>query len=228
MMPSEDVYGTEELRPSPFAEKEMPNGYYTTRNLPFLRNFSTQDRELAQKALSDQEERRRKANESRSQKADELTEGLRRQLHDLLGAQKLAQLREAMKQERLRFHDLWQPPVDLDLDYREQNKVRKQRLNALVRKLGTSPDKLREIGGEYENELREILTEPMARWYRAITCQRTSTNGRACLHCIRIHYPGERSRQRRIRLTLTGGSCSGHRFSGSSSASFPKPPGASG
>ena len=55
----------------------------------------------------------------------------------------LTELREAMKQERLRFHDLWQPPVDLDLDYREQNKVRKQRLNALVRKLGMSPDKLR-------------------------------------------------------------------------------------
>ena len=136
----------------------MPNCYYTTRNLPFLMDFSARYRELAQKAFSNQEGRRRKANESRGQKADELMEDLRRQLHDLLGAKKLAELREAMKHERLRFRDLWQPPAGLDLDYRKENKARKRRLDALVRKLGTSPDKLRKIGRESEERLREILT----------------------------------------------------------------------
>jgi len=136
----------------------MPNCYYTTRNLPFLMDFSARYRELAQKAFSNQEGRRRKANESRGQKADELMEDLRRQLHDLLGAKKLAELREAMKHERLRFRDLWQPPAGLDLDYRKENKARKRRLDALVRKLGTSPDKLMKIGRESEERLREILT----------------------------------------------------------------------
>jgi hypothetical protein len=152
MMPSEEAYGTEELR-------LRPNCYDTARNLPFLTNFSAKDRELAQKAFSDQEGRRRKVNESRGQKADELIERLRRQLYDLLGAEKLADLREAMKHERFRFRDLWQPPVDLDLDYKEENKARKRRIDAFVRRLGTSPETLREIGIEFEQSLRDTLTD---------------------------------------------------------------------
>jgi hypothetical protein len=158
-MPSEGTYGTEKLGQNFFVEKGIPNCYCTARNLPFLMNFSARDRELAQKAFSDQEDRRRKANESRGQRADELTERLRGQLHDLLGAEKVAELREAMKRERLRFRDLFQPPTGLNLDYRNENKTRKRRLNALVRKLGTGPEKLREIGREYEKELREVLTD---------------------------------------------------------------------
>src|SRR5918998_1367968 len=137
----------------------MPSCYYSTRNLPFLMNFSSRDRELAQKAFSNQEGRRRKANESRGQKADELIERLRRQLHDHLGAKKLAELREAMKHERLRFRDLLQPPAGLDLDYRKENRARKRRLDAVLRKLGISPQKLREIGRESDARLREILTD---------------------------------------------------------------------
>jgi len=64
-----------------------------------------------------------------------------------------------MKQERLRFGELWQPPVDFDLDYREQNKACKHRLDALVRELGTSPETLREIGSESGEKLREIFTD---------------------------------------------------------------------
>jgi hypothetical protein len=151
-MPSEGAYGAEELR-------QQQNCYCTTRNLPFLMNFSARDRELAQKAFSDQEGRRRKVNESRGQEADELIEHLRRQLYDLLGAEKLAELRKAMNHERLRFRDLWQPPVDLDLDRRKENRARKRRLDALVGKLGTSPETLREIGTEFDQRLREILTD---------------------------------------------------------------------
>jgi hypothetical protein len=92
------------------------NLYHTTRALPFLTDVSIEDRQLAERALSQQEERRRKANESRGQKADEVVEDLQRQLHDLLGAEKLGELRRAMKHERLAFGDLWQPPVDLDRD----------------------------------------------------------------------------------------------------------------
>jgi hypothetical protein len=151
-VPSEEAYRSEEL-------SQRASCYCTNRNLPFLMRFSARDRELSQKAFSDQEERRRKASESRRQEADELNEHLRRQLYDLLGAEKLAELREAMNHERLRFRDLWQPPVDLDLDRRKENEARKRRLDALVGKLGTSPETLREIGTEFEQRLREILTD---------------------------------------------------------------------
>jgi hypothetical protein len=136
----------------------MPNCYYTTRALPFLTDFSTKDRQLAERAFSQQEERRRKANESRGQKADELVEGLRRQLHNLLGAKKLGELREAIKRERLAFRDLWQPPVDLDRDYAKHKQASKRKIDALLRKLGASLEKLRRIGREFQEKLEEILS----------------------------------------------------------------------
>lgn len=151
-MPSKEAYGKEEPR-------QRPDFYWTARDLPFLMNFSARDRELAEKAFSDQEEQRRKASEARDQEAGELIEHLRRQLYELLGAEKLAELREAMNHERLSFRDLWQPPVDLDLDYRKENEARKRRLDELVRKLGTTPETLREIGRESEQRLQEILTD---------------------------------------------------------------------
>jgi hypothetical protein len=76
-------------------------------------------------------------------------------------AEKIGELREAIKPESLAFRDLWQPPVDLDYDYRynyrEENRVHKQRLDALLRKYGTSPEQLRKIGSESDERLREIL-----------------------------------------------------------------------
>ncbi|HYE37530.1 hypothetical protein [Methylocaldum sp.] len=136
----------------------MPYCYRTTRNLPFLTDFSTKDRQLAETAFSQQEERRRKTDESRGQKADEIVEDFRRQLHDLLGANNLAVLREAMKRERIAFRDLWQPPVDLHREYRKENWARKERLNALLLELGTSAEQLRQLGSESNEKLRGILS----------------------------------------------------------------------
>jgi hypothetical protein len=126
--------------------------------LPFLKDFSTEERQLAESALSQQEERRRKAYESRGQKVGELVEDARHQLRDLLGAKKLGELHEAMKRERLAFRDLFQPPTGLDLDHRKENKARKQRIDALVGKLGTSPEKLRKIGRGFQERVRGILS----------------------------------------------------------------------
>jgi hypothetical protein len=136
----------------------MPNFYHATHALPFLTNFPARDRQLAERALRQQEEQRRRANESRAQKADELVEGLSRELSDLLGRRKLGELREAMKRERLAFRNLWQPPVDLNRDYRKENRARKRRVDALLRKLEASPAQLREIGTRYDRAGREILT----------------------------------------------------------------------
>jgi hypothetical protein len=135
----------------------MPNFHHTSHALRFLTDFSERDRQLAERALRQQQERRRKADESRARKADELVERLRRELSDLLGARKLGELRDAMKRERLAFRDLWQPPVDPDRDYRKENRARKRRIDALLRKLEASPEQLREIGARSDQALRETL-----------------------------------------------------------------------
>ena len=60
----------------------------TNRRLPFLRDFSTKDRELAEKTARQQEARQRQAHEARAKKLEAALEDHRRRLHDLLGARK--------------------------------------------------------------------------------------------------------------------------------------------
>jgi hypothetical protein len=136
----------------------MPNSYSTTRTLPFLPNVSPKDREVAERAFRKQEERRRKANESRGQKAEELADGVQRQLHNLLGVRKFAALREGIERERVAFRDLWQPPQGLNRDYAKHKQAAKQRVDALLRKLGSSREKLRKIRTKADAGLEELLS----------------------------------------------------------------------
>jgi len=135
----------------------MPHSYSTTRSLPFLTNFSTKDRQAAERAFSKQDERRRKSNESRAQKADQLAEGVHRQLHNLLGARKYAALRQGIQRERLAFRDLFQPPQGLNRDYAKQHKASKQRIDALLRKLGANRPKVRKIVSAADAKLEGLL-----------------------------------------------------------------------
>jgi len=135
----------------------MPNSYSTTRTFPFLTDFSTKEREAAERAFNKQDQQRRKASESRAQKAEEHVEGVHRQLHNLLGARKFAQLREGIQRERLAFRDLWQPPEGLDRDYAKHKKASKLRIDALLRKLGASREKLRKIGKAADAKLETLL-----------------------------------------------------------------------
>jgi hypothetical protein len=136
----------------------MPTSSDATRAFPFLTGFSTKDRQVAERAFSQQEERRRKAEESRARKADAVAEDLRRQVHDLVGAKQLAELRATIQRERLAFADLWQPPVDPDRDYDKSKQASKRRVNALLHELGASPEKLRQIGTEFRERMEEVLS----------------------------------------------------------------------
>jgi hypothetical protein len=131
---------------------------YTTRALPFLSDFSTKDRRLAETAFSQQEERQRKANESRGKKHDEILEDLRRQFHDLLGARKSAELRKAIRRERLAFRDLWQPPAGLGRNYAKHKTASKRKIEALFRKFGANAEKLKKLRKEFHEKLEGILS----------------------------------------------------------------------
>jgi hypothetical protein len=196
---------------------------YPIRTLPFLTDFSTQDRQLAEKAFRQQEERRRKAHESRTQKADEAVEGLRRRLQDLLGAKRLAELRAQITRERLTFADLWQPPEGLDRDYAKAKKASKLKIDALLQKLGASPEKLRPIRSEFRETLEAALLLDDGKVTAGYDLRKTCRNGPACRHCIRFRHPAERPSYQPRRLIHTGGSCSGRRSSDSCSGSITKP-----
>ena len=136
----------------------MPTSSDTTRDFPFLTGFSTKDRQLAERAFNQQEERRRKAEEARARKADAVAEDLRRQVRDLLGAKQLAELRATIRHERLAFADLWQPPLDPDRDYAKSKQASRRKITALLHKLGASPEQVRPIGTEFRERLEEILS----------------------------------------------------------------------
>lgn len=112
---------------------------------------------MAEKAIRQQEQRQRKADESRRRKADAQAENLRRGLHDLLGAKGVAELREGIRRERLAFCDLWQPPEGLERDYDVQRKASQRKIDALVRKLGASPEKLRKVREPFQSRLEDVL-----------------------------------------------------------------------
>src|SRR6186713_162993 len=124
-------------------------------SLTFRTDVPAKVRQLAEKAIRQQEERQRKADESRQRKVDALAGDLRRHLHDLLGAKGFAELREGIRRERLAFRDLWQPPEGLERDYGRQRKASQRKIDALVRKLGASPEKLREVRAPFQDRLKD-------------------------------------------------------------------------
>jgi hypothetical protein len=136
----------------------MPHSYSNTPHLPLLTNFSTKDRQIAERALSKQEDQRRKANESRAQKVEKQVEDVHCQLHNLLGARKFAQLREGIQSERLSFRDLFQPPHGLKRDYAKQKNASKRKIDALLRKLGANRSKLRKIVNTASAQLESLLS----------------------------------------------------------------------
>ena len=135
----------------------MPNHTSSTRTLPFLTDFSHKERHAAERALSTRDGRRRKANVSRAQEVERLADGVQRQLHNALGARKLAALREGLRRERLAFGDLFEPPQGLNRNYAKQQSASKRKVDALLRKLAVSRPKIRKILSAASAKLEALL-----------------------------------------------------------------------
>lgn len=122
-----------------------------------LSRLSSKERQLAQQAIKEREARDRKAADALDREVNAAMDGLRRRLHDLLGAEGLRELRQGMQQERVRFRDLMQPPQGLQVDFANENAERARRGNALLQKLGVSAEQLRAAGRETDARLHELL-----------------------------------------------------------------------
>jgi hypothetical protein len=136
----------------------MRHSHDATHDFPFLKDFSVRDRRVAEISLSRQEERQRQNSESRSRKSDTLVEDARRQRRNLLGAGKFAELREAITSERLAFRDLFEPPEGLDRDFAKDKSASKRRIDALLRRLGAKPERVRKIGLEFRDRAEKVLS----------------------------------------------------------------------
>jgi hypothetical protein len=139
----------------------MPTSYFTSRKLPLDRIPAAQ-RPLTEKAIEEHDARERKASESRGGKAESVVEDARRRLHDLLGADNHASLRDAMTAERTALRTLRQPPTGLDLDLDKANAARKRTLDAVLSSLGVDPQQLAEIGRATNEQIMDVLGTPVA------------------------------------------------------------------
>jgi hypothetical protein len=137
----------------------MPTCDYTQRAFPFLSDFSTRDRRLADRAFNQQDLARRKASESSARLADEAVENLRRQLHDLVGTGRFADLTDALQRERLALRDLWQPPVEPGRDDVKQKAASRRKVDSLLRKLQVRRQDFQRIGGEFRERIEDILSD---------------------------------------------------------------------
>ena len=137
----------------------MPDLHQSIRHLPFLADFSARDRQAVEEAAEQLDERQRQADAARHKQADEVREDLHRQLHHLLGASGLAELRDAIERERRALRDASQPPGGLGQDPAKATKATKQRFDALVRKLGTTSARLRTLDAKYRTRLLDIFSD---------------------------------------------------------------------
>ncbi|KAE8763537.1 hypothetical protein [Georgenia thermotolerans] len=130
------------------------SAYESTFSPPDLRD---DPRRLAREVLADRTERRRRAAESRAAEARSLTAELEHRLAQMLGGDGVGQLRRAMRQERVAFRDLLEPPGGLWLDRDAAAAARKARVGAVLARLGARPEAVRELGRETAPRWRAIV-----------------------------------------------------------------------
>src|SRR5262245_44695521 len=123
----------------------MPNNYSTTRSFPFLPSMSTKARQLADRAFSEQEDRRRKASAARARRIEQLSEQVQRQLRGAVGAREYARLRDAIRAERLAFRHRFEPPEGLRRDHTKEKNAGRKRVDALLKKAVPDRARLTEI-----------------------------------------------------------------------------------
>ena len=129
----------------------------SSRNLPFLDDFSARDRKAAEASLAQHDERSRKSFEARDGAASKLALDFRARMRTLLGDKKLASLRDEMAAEKLAFRELWQPPLKAGRDDRKENAARKRRLDAVLRKLGSDAEALRALGRSFDRRTQALV-----------------------------------------------------------------------
>lgn len=126
-----------------------------------IRNFSQFPAEAQRSADAAAEEREKhlqKITRKRSSKAGKLSATGSRQLRRLVGDDNWADLRDLMRQERLTFRDLLQPPGGLEASYDTLNESRRQKADAFLRSRDIRRDELAAIGTDYHEAITDVFT----------------------------------------------------------------------
>ena len=130
----------------------------TCNEIRNFRQFPAEARRSADAAVKEREKRLRKITEKHSSQAAKLSAKAGDRLRRLLGDDNWADLRDLMRQERLTFRDLLQPPEGLTASYDKLNRARKQKADAFLRSRDIRRDELVAIGTEYHEAIADVFT----------------------------------------------------------------------
>ena len=136
----------------------MVHVFGTCREIRNFSQFPAEARRSADAAAKDREKRVRKITEKRSSQAAKLSTKATDRLRRLLGDDNWADLRDLMRQERLTFRDLLQPPEGLTVSYDKLNNARKHKADAFLRSRDIRRDELAAIGTEYHEAIADVFT----------------------------------------------------------------------
>jgi hypothetical protein len=128
-----------------------------TLNAGVLSELSTKDRKVAEQANGEREDRAREASDSLQGHLTKAKEGVRRARQKILGANGLNEIRRGLRSETRRFRASLQPPTGIGLDVQKENDARKRRGNALLKRLGTTPEQMADAGRPAEARVRRLL-----------------------------------------------------------------------
>jgi hypothetical protein len=135
----------------------MSSFYSTKFQSPPDEELSDKGRRLAEQSLGEYEPRRRKASDERERKIEDAAERARRKLRDLLGKKNWIEFRKLKERESLAFRESLQPPRGVGLDYEKAGKVRKRRIDAFLREVGVSRERLNAVGREFNDRLKDLI-----------------------------------------------------------------------
>lgn len=124
----------------------------------FLSRLEPAERKIAERAFVQQGETKRRAAARRDRAVRNAVDGTNKRLLKLLGAKKYRLLRESLRGERIAFRDFLEPPIVPDRDVAKADLQRRRRADALLKRLGSSPDELRQIGGSADAQVRKVLS----------------------------------------------------------------------
>ncbi|MGC1212778.1 MAG: hypothetical protein WA890_16090 [Micromonospora sp.] len=130
----------------------------TCRQSRHFGQFPVEAQRSADAAVEERDRHLEGITKKRDSKAAKLSADASHRLRHLLGDDTWADLRDLMRQERLTFRDLLQPPEGLKASYGALNQSRKQKADAFLRSRAIRRDELAAIGTEYHEAITDVFT----------------------------------------------------------------------
>lgn len=128
-----------------------------TFDTDLLFELAPKQRRLAEQALRDREANRREASDTLGRNLTKAMESLRRARQKLFGADGLEELQRGLRAETRRSRESLQPPGGIGADPEKENNARKRRGNALLKKLGATPEQMAAAGRPAQEQVRKLL-----------------------------------------------------------------------